>query len=36
MRKIKYYEEDGRTRDERESRLPNFTPNNERKGGDVE
>ncbi len=32
MKKIKVYEQEGRTRDERENRTPNMTPNQERQG----
>lgn len=30
MQKVKYVEEDGRTKDERENRLPKFSPKQER------
>lgn len=32
MQKVKYVEEDGRTKDERENRLPKFSPKQERNG----
>ncbi len=32
VEKIKYYENENRTREERENRTPKMTPNNERKG----
>ena len=32
MKKVKLYEQDGRTRDERENRTPKMTPNTERQG----
>ncbi len=33
--KIKVYEGEGKTRDERESRVPRFTPKNQSKGAGV-